>query len=773
MVGDDSEPEQIPLVLSDTVPDHIVQRFEDELEDGGKLVLGATADILPDGNFGTQWLLAGAKKLWVVTSNGDDGHEKATEWPTDRITKAEVISNVGASSLIADIDGDQIELVRFSGYQRRTFHRVAKHLESLGKGETSKPISQDDRKRKYCESCNRLLPEVGGICPACLKRGKVLIRLLSYLRPHRLKATVMVMLMGAVAMMELMPTYLTTKVLIDDLLQRGDVSSLTLIPHLLTVEVSEYGWSRPMWLGLLVLTILGVRLSLIGLNVLQGRLGAALGLGVTRDIRASLYNHLQRLSLSYYDKMRVGTLMSRVLSDAASINHFLIDGVPWVGIMLLRLVGIGALLFLLDPVLAIFSLVTTPLVALLSRKYYRKVRSLFHRVSSRSARLSGTVNDALGGIRVVKAFGQEDQEIDKFAFHNDAVYDAGLIAGQTEANYFPWIGFLVTSGAFVVYYLGGRNVIMGTMTIGTMMAFIGYLMQFYAPVRWLTRINSWVTREMAAAERIFEVLDSQSEVEDSRNGKQLTEIEGAVTLEDVVFGYDPLRKVLKNVSIDIKPGEMVGLVGRSGAGKTTIINMICRFYDPQEGRVTVDGMNLKDVSVKSWHSNLGIVSQESFLFHGTISDNIAYAKSDAGREEIIQAARAANSHNFVMRFPDGYDTLVGERGVRLSGGERQRIAIARAILHNPKVLILDEATSSLDTETEQLIQEALARLVENRTVFAIAHRLSTLTNASRLLVIDDGKVVEFGSHHELMEKEGIYANLVNAQQELSAIQAVG
>jgi len=328
-------------------------------------------------------------------------------------------------------------------------------------------------------------------------------------------------------------------------------------------------------------------------------------------------------------------------------------------------------------------------------------------------------------------------------------------------------------GSFVVWYIGGADVIGGRMSLGTLFAFFSYLSMFYRPIQMVSRLNAWVTRDLTAAERVFEVLDTEPEIEDESDAVVLENMEGRVEFEDAVFGYDPLRPVIKGITIDIQPGEMVGLVGRSGAGKSTIINLICRFYDPQEGRVLIDGVDLRKIKQREWHRRLGIVPQESFLFHGTIAENIAYARPEASRDDIIRAARAANAHHFIVRFPDGYDTQVGERGARLSGGERQRISIARAILNDPKILILDEATSAVDTETEQQIQEAISRLVHGRTVFAIAHRLSTLKNANRLLVIEDGQLVEFGTHDELVEAGGVYARLVEAQQELSALSAVG
>jgi len=345
---------------------------------------------------------------------------------------------------------------------------------------------------------------------------------------------------------------------------------------------------------------------------------------------------------------------------------------------------------------------------------------------------------------------------------------------QNIATIFPLLGFLMSAGSFVVWYIGGASVVHGGMTLGTFNMFLFFLGQLYGPLQQMTRIADWLSRAMTAAERVFEVVDAEADVVDAPDAKPLPRIEGAVTFDNVSFGYDKVRRVLDSVSLDVKPGEMIGLVGHSGAGKTTVINLIARFYDPTEGRVLIDGMDMRSVKLNDLRGQLGIVLQEPFLFPGTVASNIAYAKPDASPEEILRAAKAANAHDFIMRFPDGYDTQVGERGVRLSGGERQRLSIARAILHDPRILILDEATASVDTETEHQIQEAINRLISGRTTFAIAHRLSTLRNADRLVVMDKGKVAEIGTHEELMEKEGgIFRRLVEMQTEVNKLRVIG
>jgi ATP-binding cassette subfamily B protein len=748
------------------IPEAVRKVFLASAAEGEEIVAGASSDLAPDGRFGSQYVFASKSRLCLAKPNGEQ--PVVSIWPLSDVKKPNVDLLVGQSALAAVIAGNRVELCRFTNSRQNEFHRLVALLEELTRN-GSLPETEADAKGslpRYCAKCSRLLPEPGGACPACLKRGQVLIRLLSYLRPHWKRAALLIATMVASALIETLPPYLT-KVLIDDVINKPMVSTIA------GFAAQGTGWGRVGWLAIIVTLFLASRILLLGIGILGGRQATWLGPRIVADLRAKLYGHLQRLSINYFDKSRTGALISRVTHDTAHVQGFLVNGVPHLGIDVFLLFFIGLILVSMNWQLTLAILVPLPLVIYVSKYFWRFMRSLFGRAWARSARLIATLNDSLNGIRVVKAFGQEEQEIDRFNSRNWDLVSAETRAEMTWATFFPAITFLSMLGQFIIWYVGGSNVIDGTMTLGTLLAFFSYLGMFYRPIQTIARVNEWLTRDLTAAERVFEILDTAPDVKDSSDPVEIEQIRGEIRFEDVRFGYDPLRPVLKGITIDIQPGEMIGLVGRSGAGKTTIINMICRFYDPQQGIVRIDGIDLKDVRQERWHKYIGIVPQEPFLFHGTITENIAYAKADATKDEVIRAARAANAHQFIARFADGYDTQVGERGTRLSGGERQRISIARAILHDPRILILDEATSSVDTETEQQIQEAISRLVKGRTVFAIAHRLSTLKNANRLLVVEDGQVVEFGTHDELLLKEGVYYKLVHAQQELSSITAVG
>jgi len=479
------------------------------------------------------------------------------------------------------------------------------------------------------------------------------------------------------------------------------------------------------------------------------------------------------LSIRFFDKRTTGTVISHITEDSERLQDFMLEGLSFLSVQLFLFFGIGSMLFLMNWKLACFILIPIRIIVLGASWFWRKVRSLWHRAYRRRSKLFDVVNDSVSGIRVVRAFGQQKDEVNRFGTANIDARDYETHAEMIWATYYPPLMFAVQFGTLIVWYAGGLDVLAGPdeMKLGTLFAFIAYLGMFYEPLRYVSPLINWASRSMTAAERLFEVIDSQPEQFDDGTLKAMPNITGEVKFHNMTFGYESHKPVLKDINLHVQPGEMIGLVGHSEAGKSTLINLICRFYTPDSGRLEIDGEDIKEIDLKDLRRQIGVVLQEPYLFSGSIAENIAYAHPDASMEDIIGAAKAANAHEFIVKFPDGYDTEVGERGGSLSGGERQRISIARAILHNQRILILDEATSSVDVETEKKIQQAIDRLVQNRTTFAIAHRLSTLRNADRLFVIEKGRGVECGSHEELMKKKGIYYKLVETQREAANIRA--
>jgi len=464
--------------------------------------------------------------------------------------------------------------------------------------------------------------------------------------------------------------------------------------------------------------------------------------------------------------------MSRITYDTGNLQQFIVNGIQDFTVDVMMLTGMSVVLFVTNWKLAALTLIPLPLLTIGTIYFGQKMHMAYHKVWRRMASISAILADTIPGVRVVKTFVAEQREINKFTNINHDFFKSSMNTAKLNTLYFPIMGFATFAGGIIIRWFGGRDVVTGDMTLGSLMLFMGYMWQFYGHVNGLTRLNQMLQMAASAAERVFEILDAQPEIDDSKSAIELPPIKGDIKYDNVVFSYDGEKNALDGISFEIKAGQMVGLSGPSSAGKTTLVNLLCRFYDVTEGAILVDGYDIRDVKVRSLRDQISVVLQDPFLFHGSIADNIAYSKPTATRSEIIAAAKAANAHEFIMNFPDGYDTMVGERGVGLSGGEKQRISIARAILKNPRILILDEATSSVDTETESLIQSAIERLVEGRTTIAIAHRLSTLKKADKLIILDKGKIVEMGTHDELLENDGLYKRLVTMQAELSKVRAV-
>ncbi len=487
------------------------------------------------------------------------------------------------------------------------------------------------------------------------------------------------------------------------------------------------------------------------------------GQDILFSLRVQVYDHLQHLGLRFYNDRSTGELMSRVTADVESLQNTVTDTLERVLVNIATIVIYGSILFGLSFELALITLLPMPLYSTLIILYNHKVRPYYTMARERIADISALLQDNLSGIRVIKCFAREGHELSRFTQKCKAFLTISITIIKTRVAFFPIARLVISMGPLLVLLFGGRQVISGDLTIGTLFAFQSFLWRFYGPVESLTRINDTIVRAAASARRIFEILDTQPEIKDTPNARSFDRLNGSVEFQNVTFSYEHGPPVLQDVSLNVQPGQLIGLVGPSGAGKTTIINLICRFYDPDSGTVCVDAHDLKNMQRASLRSQIGMVLQEPFLFNGTIRENIAYGKLNATEADIINAAMMANAHDFVCGFPDAYDTHIGERGVRLSGGEKQRISIARAILNDPRILILDEATSSVDTETEMLIQNALERLMEGRTTFAIAHRLSTVRRADCLYVIDRGKIVEFGTHTQLLASDGLYAHLCDMQ----------
>lgn len=493
---------------------------------------------------------------------------------------------------------------------------------------------------------------------------------------------------------------------------------------------------------------------------------------ISADLRNHTYGHLQRLSLEFFGGQRTGDLISRVSSDTDRICSFLsADALDFITDALLILCT-AALLVWINPPLAIVTLAPLVPIAWLVQKLRGRLRHGFARGTTAWGDMVSVLADTIPGIRVVKAFAQETREVERFARANQVVLDANNRVNRLWSFFGPLVTFLTECGGLVIWGCGVWLIVRGDVRVAVLLQFVAYIGRFYTRLESMSRILASTQRAGAAAHRIFEILDRQPSVPEPTSPRAPGRLNGSVELRGVRFRYGK-REVLHGIDLRIEPGEMLGLVGASGAGKSTLVNLVCRFYDVSQGAILADGVDIREYPVEDYRRNIGIVLQEPFLFYGTIAENIAYGCPDASREEIVAAARAAHAHAFILRLPDGYDSLVGERGQALSGGERQRISIARALLTDPRILILDEATSAVDTETEREIQAALDTLVQGRTTIAIAHRLSTLRKANRIAVVSAGELVEIGPHEELLARQGAYFRLHQAQMKLASQIGIG
>jgi ATP-binding cassette subfamily B protein len=714
------------------------------------------ADILPDDRFGERWSILTSQRYLVLAPAGP-GRQTGTvdfDLPLSEIEDASIRMHIGSGELVLKGKEKAYEVARFGLGSQHEVSDLCYYLNAIAKGsQEGKPFEQiappvTERALNRCSRCGRALSRWSEVCVHCLDRRQILLRLFSYLYPYRWMALSGLGLTLLITALNLMPPYLT-KVLIDRVIIPRDAPLLPV----------------------LVLALVGVNVASAAISVGRALVMQWVGQRILLDMRTVLYERLQMLRLRFYVQRETGRIMARVTNDLGRLQFFVAEGVQEAVVNAATMVLIAAILLFMNWRLFLLALAPTPLIALSTIVFGHRIHGLYHRIWRRSAGLNAILADTIPGIRVVKAFAQELRETGRFRASSVGLFTEEMRAARLHAGFYPFLHLQTALGSVLIFSIGGYMVIQGEESVGTLVAFTGYLWRFYTPVQNFGRMSEMLQRCMTSAERVFEIMDADPEPL-LVPGLRLDRVHGEVEFHHVRFSYTPGKYALDDVSFRVEAGEMIGLVGPSGAGKSTLVHLIARFYDVEEGHILVDGHNVREFDLQWFRQQIGVVLQDPYLFRGTVWENIAYANPDATSEQILAAARAANAHEFLVNLPDGYDTVIGERGQTLSGGERQRVSIARAVLRDPKILILDEATASVDTETEAKIQLALERLVENRTTFAIAHRLSTLRKAHRLVVLEKSKLSEIGTHDELLAGNGLYAKLVNMQSDLSRLRAV-
>jgi len=570
---------------------------------------------------------------------------------------------------------------------------------------------------------------------------KSLLRVLHYLRPYRRLALLTLLAAACATAMELLPPWLV-KVVIDDVIQG---KRMGLLPWVLGGLVASYA---------LKTTFASLRI----------RLNNRLEQTVVHDLRSHIFSALQRLSISYFEDRSTGEIMSRVTNDTEHVERIFIDGLEGALTASLTLIGITSMLFLLNWKLALLSLLPIPLLMVSASWFTKTVHGYYHHIRKGSGELSSYLQDALSGIRETMGFSKQGYEQQRFDRLSRAYSDSNLKAMYLWSIYSPGMMFLGSLGTVLILWYGAGEVQQGRLTLGELVLFLSYLALFYVPINQIHSVNHMLQHALAASERVFEVLDTVPDVYD-RPGVVTPDVRvrGEVKFEQVTFHYRPEVSVLKGLTVSVRPGERVALVGPSGAGKSTLVKLLMRFYDVTGGAILIDGNDLRDLPLRYVRDHIGFVQQEPFLFNGSVRDNILYGDLAASEQQLEQAARAARAHEFIVDLPEAYDTWIGERGIKLSVGQKQRVSIARVLLKDPPIVVFDEATSNIDTETEVKIREALNELTKGRTTIIIAHRLSTLHDAHRILVMDEGRLVEEGRHDELLGRGGLYAALYDAQ----------
>lgn len=702
------------------------------LDNDERIYYAVPVDIDKQGNFtDSSYLVVTTRKIYIFS--GED--KKIYDIKDFESVTAE--PGVGGGILTGRYKNVETVLVHYSSKHLSRFAYVARGINILISGRYEEVESNEYE--KICPKCGRAIPGTKK-CPKCSGEGGFLSVFIKMARPYKKEFLGVFFLMVLVAVTTLLNPEIQKR-LINDVLKEG-------------------GGMRQA-LGFLAL-MFSLSAAIVIINILKSNASAKLGAKISADLRVELFNKYQRLPLSFINDRRPGELLNRITEDTRFIREFMED--VFCNLFAILFIFIWDVIFMLiiNVKLALLTFIFVPIVSAVMIGLRKTIDRIFHLQFKKNDDVASDLQDVISGMRVVKSYGKEKQESERFKVL------AGEFASIQKRNDRFWamfdfiVSFLMGMGLVIVVYFGGMDVFSDKMSVGELYQFITYTLLLFQYVGWMGRLPREVSRLTSCLERIYDVLAQEVTEEDATKVHDV-DIKGEITFDHATFGYKSYQPVLEDINAVVRPGEMIGIVGASGTGKSTLINLLMGLYEIDDGRILVDGTDMKEISRHSYHSQLGVVLQETFLFSGTIIDNIRFSKPDATIPEIIRAAKLANAHDFISKLPDGYNTYVGEKGHTLSGGERQRIAIARAILPDPRLLILDEATASLDTESEFMIQKALERLTAGKTTFAIAHRLSTLNNADRIMVIDGHRIAEIGTHSELLEKKGIYYNLFTAQ----------
>ena len=679
-------------------------------------------------------------------------HKNTESYELSQYKDFSVEELISTGRLIAKKGDESVCLAIFTNACKADVRLFVKYLNMYQKDGKIEKDEGDFKKDNFCPKCHSRYPDSNRkICPKCMDKGKLVRRMWIFIRKYIKEMLLVLFALILVSAIGVIAPYFSSRFFYDKILDENS---------------SFYGQILFM-IGIIVV----LNLCSIGINIISNVITAKVAGKLVYDMKRTIFDSIKRLSLSFFTGRQTGGLMTQIDHDASSIYWFFVDGLPYFLINIVQVIVVFIVMLTINPMLAVLCMSVVPIFLFMISRLYRHSGHLHMKNYSCQRAMNSVLADVLSGMRVVKAFAREKEESSRFGKHAERstqMYKQITVYNNTA---YPVATQIMSLSSTIVWLVGGWLVMNGNMTYGTLVLFLSYVGMINSPLFMFVDMTHFFSHCMNGVQRLFEIYDAEPEVTEKENAIKKDSLDGHVQFSNVVFSYDKSRRIIDDVSFDIEPGKMIGIVGHSGAGKSTLANLLIRLYDVSEGQITIDGVNVKDYSFDTLRKNIAIVSQETYLFIGSILENIRYAKPDATKEEIIQAAKIAGAHDFIVKLPDGYNTQIGLGYKDLSGGERQRISIARAVLLNPRILILDEATAAMDTETERKIQTALEKLIVGKTTIVIAHRLSTLRDADKLIVIENGKMPEFGTHGELIRQKGIYYKLYMLQ--LEALKNVG
>lgn len=740
---------EIETVLTNKeVPENIRAKFEENVEEGDQLLFIIVGDLTLKSKYGVTSLAVTEKKFMVYdpTLEGEleiYNHSDVLEAKVKRM-----YGNARLNIIFKDGEGkagEKKDVFRFTYSVATLCDMAALFIENISAG---KKLEEEydvvhatyEKMMNVCPKCGRTLVRQGAECINCQSKSKIVGKLIKYIKPETKVLVICLFLSIVTTAMALVPPYITGT-LVDTVLPNKDRDSL-------------------MWI---VAALFGTYILQFGIGAIRSYMLRISGDRIVASLRNDVYRKSQSLPMKFYDKTSTGSVINRISGDTATLQSFMLRISQEVVVQFFMLIGIVVIMFILNWRLTLLSLIPVPIVVVGAKIFGRKILPFYRKIWRRWAGVSSVLTDTIPCIKVIKSFAGENRTVEKFERYNDEWLKVDISAAKIATAFPQVVSFFVTCGSLLIWSVGGSWVLSGTggLTTGLLVSFISYASMFYGPVNFFAYLNDSYQQALSAAEKVLDILDAEDEPDFNKGN--CPPIKGKIEFRNVNFSFDRTKKVLSDVNLVFQPGEIVGIVGTTGSGKSTLINLLMRFYDNYEGEILVDDVNIRDIDLQYFRSQIGFVQQDPMMFSDTIYNNIAYGKPDAHVEEVIHAAEIANAHEFIARQPDAYDSMLGERGIGLSGGERQRVSIARAVLKNPSLLIFDEATAAVDSETEHLIQEAIERLISGRTTLMIAHRLSTLRKADRIIVVDKGEIIENGSPEELMAMKGKYYKLVQIQ----------